>query len=750
MEQLTEQEINNLLYDPVYKLLASKKITLNDATPNLTDEQRKILETPAEYRKIENLLVKYRGVCTLNELLELNTEQRELLIKKSKFDPDTLQELSRSRFITLKVLVELLTSHKTQLEELYLKVLLKLLNRDFITLEKAQQITEEEKQFLNEEQDFTNLILLGDLPLEQALKLTKEQRENVVFAQDFILNNRMLLAQALQLTAEEKLNFTYNIKNLLLEGYITFEQAKNSTQEERENLSSHFISKLFFNKIITFEKVKTITSYRDAPWTLVNLIKMEVFTLDQALAAYSNQTRADEVHWHRLNIVYIKLVSPELIERARYVQSDDDGKNSLIVYGLHKALLENYTDKLGLNYLISGITNITALRISMVLFLTPNMALHEFKNLLSDVNHIRTFAAWQQIANLGEGEILELHRQHCKTLITDQGGRAVFFSNQTAHDPVTSSGIQDAIDKLSKHYPPAVASSILEKTLSALHLHDTSHSDFEKIIMFLRNKAIMLVKLNKLTKIELLVIEACINGLKNLHHEERTLSFKFVNLVKLVICALEDERIVCNILLHSQTSADPINAVQIINDMNDRWAGWFKSSLYDSQLTYQLDRGDTSVPTDQYGLTKHKSCPGGLLNRLISALNLIHPDVVIQDGQGNIANMEKYLEMRINKYAQDNFVKIADEYLAIWIAFLTEKDIRNIQNNNEPAVKALQGNLGVRIFKHFEGRFPHANNTFLSKILLPFIDSYITDNLDVNKHLVQSRPKRLRRWSTCT
>jgi hypothetical protein len=90
-------------------------------------------------------------------------------------------------------------------------------------------------------------------------------------------------------------------------------------------------------------------------------------------------------------------------------------------------------------------------------------------------------------------------------------------------------------------------------------------------------------------------------------------------------------------------------------DIDERVASWLKASPIDAQLAYHLDNIGTryrgtiyhtkqelleAIGKDETLLTTGKSCVGGSINRLISGLDLLHPDVKLELGEGQRANIE--------------------------------------------------------------------------------------------------------------
>lgn len=216
----------------------------------------------------------------------------------------------------------------------------------------------------------------------------------------------------------------------------------------------------------------------------------------------------------------------------------------------------------------------------------------------------------------------------------------VVIHNQTVHDRETEETIQEAITKLKARY----------EQKEPLYL------TLEEVVKILEQKAFDLLKSKHLNLDEIKVIKKNFLNLLSVTEDQKNTA---KNLLNLAIQALNDEKAAQEMLGHEPS----------VIDNQERWSGWFKSSIIDSQLAYRRDRGDTTFPTDEE-LDKDTSCFGGSLNRIIAALNLIHPDVRIVEGQGTLENMQQYRQNRdiakIKKFGMDLTIKeknIVKQYL---------------------------------------------------------------------------------------
>ena len=288
--------------------------------------------------------------------------------------------------------------------------------------------------------------------------------------------------------------------------------------------------------------------------------------------------------------------------------------------------------------------------------------------------------------------------------------------NQTVHAPETERTIYNAIEKLHAKYSRSYEFNSL--------------TDLRSVISFLQCKVIELKEAGKLNNDDDRVIQANFLNLLDLVSQQMLeLQNKAYNFLKLAVSALQDKK----------AAEQMIGRSPLDEDMQDRWAGWFKSAIIDSQLAYRRDRGDMSYPSDEE-LNQDKSCFGGNLNRIIAALNLIHPDVEIQEGQSALANMEKYFRDRtiakIKEFGQNKLQEVADNYIVAMISWehlvkvfseleKIEKDSR-IQKSEKLIL--FEETLKQHIVTEATSSVGEEITTYISEIT-PFIDAYIDGSL---------------------
>lgn len=261
----------------------------------------------------------------------------------------------------------------------------------------------------------------------------------------------------------------------------------------------------------------------------------------------------------------------------------------------------------------------------------------------------------------------------------------------------------------------------------------------ENTVLFLKQKADELVSLEKITPDERRVIEVNFNNLFNIETDGKIQAFC---LLKLAIRALEDREVawqMCN-----ENSLEDIIEEKLANDISDRWSGWFKSAIVDSQLAYRRDRGDMSIPNNEE-LNRDTSCFGGSLNRIIFALNLIHPDVKVLEGQGTLANIGLYQQViaKINVFGQNSLQEIANQYLIAKLANFSledlEKILKELENSDETIgsesnskseiLISLEHDLETHIIDNARTTLEIQDVGLIERQLAPFISTYISDLL---------------------
>ena len=218
------------------------------------------------------------------------------------------------------------------------------------------------------------------------------------------------------------------------------------------------------------------------------------------------------------------------------------------------------------------------------------------------------------------------------------------LANQTIHDKGAEQSVNSSIEKLEKRYIPGPFSNLLAKlgfkgSENILNLYDTfGKKRFAETVLFLKGQALNLLSMEQLNQDEIRVIKA---NFKNLDSLNRTEKATANYLLKLAIFALEDKLTAAKIYKHSSKP--------LVIDMNERWASWFRNAIIDSQLAYRRDRGDMTWPSDSE-LNRDQSCFGGSLLRIITALNLMHPDVTVSEGQDVLLhNMQTYKTLHEQK-----------------------------------------------------------------------------------------------------
>ncbi|MGI9214337.1 MAG: hypothetical protein ACR2HS_01320, partial [Gammaproteobacteria bacterium] len=261
-------------------------------------------------------------------------------------------------------------------------------------------------------------------------------------------------------------------------------------------------------------------------------------------------------------------------------------------------------------------------------------------------------------------------------------------------------------------------------------------TNLQRIVLFLKEKTKHLVEKNKLSKDEEKVIQEYYIYISS-SSLSNNMKFRLINNLKLAIYALEDKKVaetICN-----------KTGKQLDDDIDDRWGGWFKSAIVDSLLAYRRDRGDNSFPTTPQELIKDRSCFAGSLNRIINSLNLIHPDVLIQEGLHALENMETYREKRnvakIKNFGQDEqfLQKIAGDYSKNYLKGLSVEKLDEIlayidEPNRlfecEPLEK-LQKDLKKHIIDKAKSTLSDIkDDDLIEKELRPFITAYIEYSLD--------------------
>lgn len=287
--------------------------------------------------------------------------------------------------------------------------------------------------------------------------------------------------------------------------------------------------------------------------------------------------------------------------------------------------------------------------------------------------------------------------------------RAITINNQTVHDVITEATIQESITRLKDRY------GIQESTLSEL-------------IEYLNKQANNLLESGHLNLDEINVIKANFDNL--LHNIDVDEQSKAKDLLSLAIQALNDKESAHKML--GRTSSE--------QDDQDRWSGWFKSAIVDSQLAYRRDRGDTTFPSVEE-LNNDRSCFGGGLNRIISALNFIHPDVVIEAGQGALANMQQYREVRdkakIKKFGQDlpdAQQELVKHYLATFslptleaiLSELNKLDVMEESTEKSQVLTTFEKDLEERIISAAKSFLDVEDVDLIEKELKPFISAYIS------------------------
>ncbi|MGD0465705.1 MAG: hypothetical protein ABSA84_03315 [Gammaproteobacteria bacterium] len=300
--------------------------------------------------------------------------------------------------------------------------------------------------------------------------------------------------------------------------------------------------------------------------------------------------------------------------------------------------------------------------------------------------------------------------------------------NQTVHAPETERTIYDAVEKLHARYSSSEEFNFL--------------TDLQSVISFLQTKVNELKRTGKLNNDDDRVIQANFLNLLNLNllsldlQQIMELQNKAYSFLKLAIVALQDKK----------AAEQMIGYPPLVSDMEDRWAGWFKSAIIDSQLAYRRDRGDMSYPSEEE-LNRDKSCFGGNLNRIIAALNLIHPDVEIQEGQSALANMEKYFRDRniakVKEFGQNELQEVADSYVAaislenlIRLFSELEKLEKKEQEQKSEDLILFEETLKQHIITEAKKSIGEEITPYISE-LTPFIDTYIDNNFfDKIKELI--------------
>jgi hypothetical protein len=332
------------------------------------------------------------------------------------------------------------------------------------------------------------------------------------------------------------------------------------------------------------------------------------------------------------------------------------------------------------------------------------------------------------------------------------------LANQTIHDKGAEKSVKSSIENLKKRYIPGPFSNLLAKlgfkgSENILNLYATfGKKSFEETVLFLTGKALQLLFIKQLNQDEFRVINANFKNLYSLKQgrkEKATANY----LLKLAIFALEDKLTAAKIYKHSSE--------QLLNDMNERWASWFRNAIVDSQLAYRRDRGDMTWPSKSE-LNTDRSCFGGSLLRIITALNLMHPDVTVSEGQGVLLhNMQTYKTLHeqkvsiIKNFGQNYLVDVAKKYLEkVSIENLTDI-LGHLENAGlllqDDTLDSFQTNLKTFIINNaqefIEDKY-NANisqkisNDLIDKHLSSFIEAYIQYNLqDHINEIIETKAK---------
>ncbi len=587
-----------------------------------------------------------------------------------------------------------------------------LIENEKITVKEALDLDEQQREILDSIR-IVKLIENKKITVKEALGLDEQQREilNTDGIFRLIQHGNITITEALAFNFDEQQREKLNampIVRLIIEGKITINEVVNLNEQQIENLDSDRIFNLIENGKITIEAAIGLTEQERKnldSGSIVNLIEDDLITVEAAKKLTEEQIGILE------NFYVYDLIRDGIITFERFVNADSEEQQFLMVYGIYG--IYRVLDAQQAVDFLEQIDN-------------PN-ATHMYDLLLRGV------VTLENAVNLSKEGITELFRNNPRTQPT-------VHDPQTVHDRKTESTIQDSIDNLSRRY-------------------GTEPSSLESIVLFLTDKANKLQSSGKLTADEIRVINANFKNLLSLRTREdytEDQELKAVKLLRLAINALEDQDIAKQMCGYE-------NGQKLDDDMNDRWAGWFRSAIIDSQLAYRRDRGDMSIPSDDE-LNKDQSCFGGSLNRIIVALNLIHPDVIIQAGQKTLASIELYFKDRqkgvINEFGQniDTLQGVVKKYLESFkIAELKEilRELKELEKFEEAPqldqkserLKHFEENLHKHIVSsaklHLKGKGIEGEDDLISKTLQPFTSAYIDGPLQNNIQKAIRKPQRV-------
>ena len=212
-------------------------------------------------------------------------------------------------------------------------------------------------------------------------------------------------------------------------------------------------------------------------------------------------------------------------------------------------------------------------------------------------------------------------------LLNVQLNQIQVFHNQTVHDAKYEASLKAAVGKLEKRY--------VKDTMS-----------LEEVVKELKDK------INAATQ------DKIKDGLKP--SEVKVLTHFFD--VRMDDLAGNSDTVKHYLNLAWQALTDKtVYDLKTDKDVDDRILGWLRSGPLDAQLAYLLDnlseKGPfktkaellTAIETQPDLIDKGKSCIGGSYNRLIDPLNLIHPDVNLEAGDGQIKNAQLLYRLKVMK-----------------------------------------------------------------------------------------------------
>jgi hypothetical protein len=244
------------------------------------------------------------------------------------------------------------------------------------------------------------------------------------------------------------------------------------------------------------------------------------------------------------------------------------------------------------------------------------------QNRVTNVSHID---ALSRVYNPEDWRLtLEGMRGHHDTPIP--GVRA-----QTVHDAIFEASVSEAVGKLADRY----------RSIPYQRLND--------LVALYGKKIDDLVKKRLLTPVEGKVAQFFFTGVNVRPDGESSETIALY--LNLVWDALNDKAIAKELGRPNEFTDQ---------DIDERVASWLKASPIDAQLAYHLDNIGTryrgiiyhtkqelleAIEKDESLLTTGQSCVGGSINRLISGLDLVHPDVELALGEGqqvNIGIMARY------------------------------------------------------------------------------------------------------------